>query len=66
MGSIAYKNDNSAYLHFLFISLDPYLVFFFFCFPEHNSATFRNILIVLCMIIEQDNARMTTLVIFVF
>ena len=39
------KNDNSAYLHFLIMSPDPY--FTSFSFPEHNSATILNILMIL-------------------
>ena len=48
MQSVACKNDNSALLHFLIISPDS-------CF-YHNSATVRNILMVLGRIIEQVNA----------
>ena len=46
MWSVTYKNDNSAYLHFLLMSSDPYF-FNSFWFLEHNSATVRNILMVL-------------------
>ena len=44
MRNVAYKNDNSGCLHFLLMSLDPY---FSSCwFPEHNSRTVKNILMV--------------------
>ena len=55
MWSIAYKNDNSSYLCFLVMSPDPY--YFSFRFPEHKSATVRNILMVLGRIIEQISAE---------
>ena len=48
--SVACKNNNFAYLRFLIIS--PYLYFTPFSFPVHNSATVRNILMVLGRIIE--------------
>ena len=48
--SVAYKNDNSAYLHLLILSPDPYSSF---SFPEHNSLTIRNILMILGRIIKQ-------------
>ena len=48
-----YKNDNSAYLRFLIMSPDPY--FTSFSFLDHNSGTFRSILMLLGRIIEQVN-----------
>ena len=54
MQRVIYKNDNSACLHSLIMS--PYPYFFSFWFPEHNSTTVKNILIVLGGIIEQLNA----------
>ena len=52
MWSVAYKNDNSVHLHFLIIS--PYS--YFNLFQEHNSATVRNIIMILGGFIEQVNA----------
>ena len=46
------QDDNSACLHFLIMSPDPYFYFVFFLFMEGNSATFQNILILLGSIIE--------------
>ena len=51
--SVEYKNDNSAYLHFLIMSPDPY--FTSSSFLEYNSVTIRNILMVLGKFIEQVN-----------
>ena len=51
--SVAYKNDNSAYLQLLIMSLIHILPSFLF--PEHNSVTIRNILMILDRIIEQVN-----------
>ena len=53
MQSVACKNDNSVYLHFLIISPYPY----FNWFPEHNSAAVRNISMVLGGFTEQVNAE---------
>ena len=53
MQSVACKNDNSANPHFLIMSPDPY--FTSFSFMECNSATVRNILMVLGRITEQVN-----------
>ena len=53
--SVAYKNDNSAYLCFLIMSPDH--IFTSFSFPEHNFANVRNILMVLGRNIEQVNAE---------
>ena len=50
-----YKNDNSVYLRLLFISPDPY--FTSFSFPEHNSLTIRNILMILGRFIIQVNTE---------
>ena len=52
--SVAYKNDNTAYLRFLIMSPDPY---YSFSFPDRNSATVRNILLILGRIIEQISAE---------
>ena len=49
--SVAYKNDNSAYLRFLIRSLIH--IFTSFTFPEHNSGTVSNILLILGRIIDQ-------------
>ena len=59
MRSVAYKNDNPACFRFLVMSPDPFFFFFFFSFwfPEHNSATVRNILMVLGRITGQVNAE---------
>ena len=46
---------DSACLHFLFMSPDPY--FSSFWFQEHNSTTVRNILMVFGRIIEQVNVE---------
>ena len=54
MRSVAHKNDNSAYFRFLIMSPDPY--FTPFSFPDHNSGTIRNILMVLGKIIEDIRA----------
>ena len=51
MRSVAYKNDNSAYLCFLIMSPDPYF-YFVFLFMAGNSSTFHNILLLLGSIIE--------------
>ena len=51
MQTVAYKNDNSAFFHFLIEILDPY--FTSFSFQEHNFATIiYYILMVVGMIIE--------------
>ena len=54
MRNIRYKNDNSAYLDFLIMSLIH--IFYFILLPEHNSATVRNILKVFGRLIELANA----------
>ena len=51
MQSVIYKNDNSACLRFLVVSPDPY--FSSLSFPEHNSTTVTNILVVLGRITDQ-------------
>ena len=48
MRSVAYKNDNFAYLRYLIMPPDPFLLHFLFL--EHNSAA---VLIILGRIIEQ-------------
>ena len=48
MRSVACKNDNSAWLHFLIRSLDSY----FYSFLDHNFTTIRNISMVLARFIE--------------
>ena len=53
MQSVAYKNDNSVHLHFQIVSHYPY----FNLFQEHNSATVRNILMILGGFIEQVNTE---------
>ena len=55
MQNIARNNDNSANLRFLSISPDPYSTSF--SFLERNSATVRNILMVLGRIIKQINVE---------
>ena len=55
MQSVVCKNDNSTYLRFLIMSPDPY--FTSFSFPERNSATIKNILMVLSRLIEQVNVE---------
>ena len=51
MLSVTCKNDNSAFLLFLIISPNPY----FNSVLEHNSATVRNISMILGGFIEQVN-----------
>ena len=53
--SVAYKNDNSVYLHFLIMSPDPY--FTSFSFMEHNSKINCNILMILGRIIDLISAE---------
>ena len=60
MRSVACKNDNSAYLHFLVMSPDPYFYFIsgaLLVIISLCSATVRNILMVLGSNIEQANAE---------
>ena len=56
MQSVAYKNDNSAYLCCRVYLCPLILIFCSFWFPEHNSITLRNILKVLGKVIEQASA----------
>ena len=53
MLNVACKNDNSAHIHFLIISLYQY----FNSFQEQNFATVRNISVILGGFIEQVNAE---------
>ena len=53
--SVTCKNDNSACLHFLIMSPDPYFYFVCFLCMVGNSATFYNILILLSSNIEKAN-----------
>ena len=53
--SVIHKNDNSAYLHFLVMFPDPY--FSSLWFPEHNSTTVTNSLVVLGRFIDQVNTE---------
>ena len=71
MRSVASKNDNSVNLCFLIMSSDPYFLFInSFSFLERKSAIIRNILMLLCRIIEQVNVEChmqeRTLLIFIF
>ena len=67
-GECWYKNDNSAYLRFLIMSLIH--IYTSFLFPGNNSATIWNILMILGRIIEQVResvgTTMTTLLFLVF
>ena len=51
MWNVAYKNDDSPF--FVFKLCPLLLIFATFLFPEHNSGTIGNILMVCGMIIEQ-------------